>query len=55
MRERKPLDRAPEPVKPKSEIWRTDKWNASVEAEIAKQAMQPGWIQQNVLGATNGM
>jgi hypothetical protein len=46
MRERKAQGRAPDPVKPKSEIWRTDKWNASVEAEIAKQATQPGWLQQ---------
>jgi hypothetical protein len=55
MRERKALGRAPEPVKPKSEIWRTDKWNASVEAEIAKQAKQPSWLQQNAVAATSGM
>jgi hypothetical protein len=46
MHERKAQGRVPDPVKPKSEIWRTDKWNASVEAEIAKQATQPGWLQQ---------
>jgi hypothetical protein len=55
MRERKALGHVPEPVKPRSEIWRNDKWNASVEAEIAKQAKQPGWIQQNSVPARNGM
>ena len=31
-----------QPVKPKPAIWDKDKWNASVEAEIAKQqANQP--------------
>jgi hypothetical protein len=55
MRERKALGRAPEPEKPKSEIWRTDKWKMSVEAEIAKQAKQPGWLQQNAVAATYGI
>ena len=31
----------PEAVKPKSEIWQTGKWAASVDAEIAKQVKQP--------------
>jgi hypothetical protein len=54
MRERRAMGCAPEPPKPKSEIWQTSKWNASVDAEIAKQAKQPGWAQQNALAATNG-
>jgi hypothetical protein len=55
MRERRATGCAPEPPKPKSEIWQTSKWNASVDAEIAKQAKQPGWAQQNSLAATNGL
>ena len=54
MRERRAVGYAPEPVKPRSEIWQTSKWAASVNAEIAKQARQPGWAQQNALAATNG-
>jgi hypothetical protein len=53
MRERKAKGRAPEPVKPKPAIWEKEKWNASVEAEIAKQANQSNWIQQNAFAATN--
>jgi hypothetical protein len=52
MRERKALGHAPEHVKPKSEMWRTDKWNASIEAELVKQTRQAG---NNALHATNGM
>jgi hypothetical protein len=54
MRERKAIGYTPEPEKRKSEIWQTSKWTASVDAEIAKQAKQPGWAQQNALAATNG-
>lgn len=55
MRERRAMGCAPEPVKPRSEIWERSRWNASVDAEIAKQAKHPGWVQQNALAATNGM
>ena len=55
MRERKATGCAPDPVKPKPEIWEKTKWNASVAAEITKQANQTNWIQQNALAATNGM
>jgi hypothetical protein len=42
MRERKSMECSSQPVKPKPAIWDKDKWNASVEAEIAKQqANQP--------------
>jgi hypothetical protein len=55
MRERKAMGDTPEPVKPKPAIWEKTKWNASVAAEIAKQANQVNWIQQNRLAATNGI
>jgi hypothetical protein len=56
MRERKSMGCSSQPVKPKPAIWDKDKWNASVEAEIAKQqANQPNWLQRNALAATNGM
>jgi hypothetical protein len=55
MRERKAMGYTPEPVKPKPSIWEKTKWNASVAAEIAKQANQVNWIQRNRLAATNGI
>ncbi len=55
MRERKAMGYSSEIVKPKSDIWQTGKWAASVEAEIAKQAKQPGWIQQNALAAASAV
>jgi hypothetical protein len=55
-RERKSIGCSSQPVKPKPAIWDKDKWNASVEAEIAKQQTnQPNWLQRNALAATNGM
>jgi len=55
MCERRVMGQAPEPPKPKPEIWEKNKWNASVAAEIAKQANQANWLQQNALAARNGM
>ena len=55
MRERKGMGGAPESAKPKPAIWDRTKWNASVEAEIAKQANQSSWIHQNARAATNQM
>jgi len=54
MRERKPMEHVPEPPTPKAAIWEKTKWNASVEAEIAKQTNQASWMRQNALAATNG-
>jgi hypothetical protein len=55
MRERNALGHTPEPVKPKSEIWRRDKWNASVEAEILKQTKQVNSFQRNALASSSTM
>jgi hypothetical protein len=55
MRERKQMGCASELAKPKPEIWERAKWNASVAAEIAKQANQTNWIQQNAMAAKSGM
>jgi hypothetical protein len=55
MRERRVMGQAPEPPKSKPEIWGKNKWNASVAAEIAKQANQANWLLQNALAPRNGI